>query len=318
MAYLGRGPVLARHRGRADVCTSPARCRPTPPATVVGADVAAQTDQVLRNLLRVTELCGGELADVVRCAPTSSTGTTTAAFNAAYAAWFPDRLPSRTCVGVTGLGRRRPRRDRLGVLAKRRLGEHNRVVRPAGPQTAAGQSIEEDTMSILYSLTLAAVAGLGAIWTAAAEHPGDQAVRTGRGLPVRAGASRRPRAGTDHADPARRSPAEGEHADHHAAGARPGRHHPRQRDRPRRCRHLLQGRGPGAGGGRRAGLHVGDRAGGADVAALDHRQEQPRRPAVQPGAAQPGPGADDRQPRAGLGHPHRPGRDQGRRACPNR
>ena len=25
------------------------------------------------------------------------------AFNAAYAAWFSDRLPSRTCVGVTGL-----------------------------------------------------------------------------------------------------------------------------------------------------------------------------------------------------------------------
>ena len=25
------------------------------------------------------------------------------AFNAAYAQWFPDRLPSRTCVGTTGL-----------------------------------------------------------------------------------------------------------------------------------------------------------------------------------------------------------------------
>ena len=25
------------------------------------------------------------------------------AFNAAYAAWFSDRVPSRTCVGVTGL-----------------------------------------------------------------------------------------------------------------------------------------------------------------------------------------------------------------------
>ena len=31
---------------------------------VVGDDVASQTDQVLRNLLRVTELCGGGLADV--------------------------------------------------------------------------------------------------------------------------------------------------------------------------------------------------------------------------------------------------------------
>ena len=44
-----------------------------------------------------------------------------------------------------------------------------------------------------------------------------------------------------------------------------------------------------------------DRAGRADLAALDHRQERPRRPAVQPRAAQPGPGADDRQPGAGLG-----------------
>src|ERR1700710_1702747 len=33
--------------------------------TVVGDEVATQTDQVLRNLLRVTELCGGGLAYVV-------------------------------------------------------------------------------------------------------------------------------------------------------------------------------------------------------------------------------------------------------------
>ena len=33
--------------------------------TVVGHGVAAQTDKVVRNLLRVTELCGGGLADVV-------------------------------------------------------------------------------------------------------------------------------------------------------------------------------------------------------------------------------------------------------------
>ena len=36
---------------------------------------------------------------------------------------------------------------------------------------------------------------------------------------------------------------------------------------------------------------LGHRAGRADVAALDHRQERPRRPAVQPRRAQPGPGA---------------------------
>lgn len=70
---------------------------------VVGAEVAAQTDQVMRNLLRVTELCGGELADVVSVRAYLVDWTDYAAFNEAYAAWFPDRLPSRTCVGVTGL-----------------------------------------------------------------------------------------------------------------------------------------------------------------------------------------------------------------------
>ena len=70
---------------------------------VVGADVAAQTDQVMRNLVRVTELCGGALADVVSVRAYLIDWTDYDAFNAAYAAWFPDRLPSRTCVGVTGL-----------------------------------------------------------------------------------------------------------------------------------------------------------------------------------------------------------------------
>ena len=70
---------------------------------VVGTDVAAQTDQVLRNLLRVTELCGGGLADVVSVRAFLTNWDDYEAFNVAYAAWFPDRLPSRTCVGVTGL-----------------------------------------------------------------------------------------------------------------------------------------------------------------------------------------------------------------------
>jgi 2-iminobutanoate/2-iminopropanoate deaminase len=70
---------------------------------IVGGDVAAQTDQVMRNLLRVTELCGGGLEDVVSVRAYLLDWTDYAAFNDAYAAWFPDRLPSRTCVGVTGL-----------------------------------------------------------------------------------------------------------------------------------------------------------------------------------------------------------------------
>ena len=70
---------------------------------VVGDDVSVQTDQVLRNLLRVTELCGGGLADVVHVRGYLLDWDDYPPFNAAYARWFCDRLPSRTCVGTTGL-----------------------------------------------------------------------------------------------------------------------------------------------------------------------------------------------------------------------
>jgi reactive intermediate/imine deaminase len=71
--------------------------------TVVGDDVAAQTDQVMRNLERVVQLCGGGLADVVSVRAYLIDWADYDAFNVAYAKWFPERLPSRTCVGVTGL-----------------------------------------------------------------------------------------------------------------------------------------------------------------------------------------------------------------------
>ncbi|MEZ0051769.1 2-iminobutanoate/2-iminopropanoate deaminase [Mycobacterium sp. MAA66] len=70
---------------------------------LVGDEVVAQTDQVLRNLLTVTQLCGGELADVVAVRAYLTEWSDYQAFNAAYAPWFPVRLPSRTCVGVSGL-----------------------------------------------------------------------------------------------------------------------------------------------------------------------------------------------------------------------
>jgi 2-iminobutanoate/2-iminopropanoate deaminase len=77
------------------------------PTTVTGAlvgdDVGVQTDQVLRNLLRVTELCGGGLADVVQVRAYLLDWDDYATFNVAYARWFSDRFPSRTCVGTTGL-----------------------------------------------------------------------------------------------------------------------------------------------------------------------------------------------------------------------
>jgi 2-iminobutanoate/2-iminopropanoate deaminase len=70
---------------------------------LVGDDVVTQTDQVMRNLLRVTELCGGGLSDVVQVRAYLVDWADYDDFNTAYVAWFGDRLPSRTCVGVSGL-----------------------------------------------------------------------------------------------------------------------------------------------------------------------------------------------------------------------
>jgi 2-iminobutanoate/2-iminopropanoate deaminase len=70
---------------------------------VVGDDVATQTDQVMRNLVRVLELVGGTRDDVVSARAYLIEWDDYAAFNAAYERWFPARLPSRTCVGTTGL-----------------------------------------------------------------------------------------------------------------------------------------------------------------------------------------------------------------------
>jgi reactive intermediate/imine deaminase len=70
---------------------------------LVGDEIAAQTDQVMRNLARVLELVGGELGDVVAARAYLTDWDDYAAFNAAYEPWFQARLPSRTCVGTSGL-----------------------------------------------------------------------------------------------------------------------------------------------------------------------------------------------------------------------
>ena len=48
-------------------------------------------------------LVGGGVADVVQARAYLTEWDDYADFNAAYARWFPERLPSRTCVGTTGL-----------------------------------------------------------------------------------------------------------------------------------------------------------------------------------------------------------------------
>ena len=70
---------------------------------LVSSDIAEQTDQVMRNLARVMKLVGGSLSDVVQVRAYLTDWDEYETFNAAYQRWFPERLPSRTCVGVTGL-----------------------------------------------------------------------------------------------------------------------------------------------------------------------------------------------------------------------
>ncbi len=164
------------------------------------------------------------------------------------------------------------------------------------------------TMSVL-----AVVAGL--IVPAGGERAGRAAVRAGRGAPVRAGPGRGPRAGADDAPPG----VDRLHKVNMQIVTMPV---PAQDGITRdnvtvRVDAVVYFKVVDPV---RAVVDVQDyrsrgRAGRADLAALDHRQERPRRSAVQPRAAQPGPGADDRQPGAGLGRAHRPGRDQGRGAA---
>jgi reactive intermediate/imine deaminase len=70
---------------------------------LVQGDITAQTDQVMRNLARVLELIGGGFEDVVSARAYLVDWSDYASFNEAYARWFSERLPSRTCTGTTGL-----------------------------------------------------------------------------------------------------------------------------------------------------------------------------------------------------------------------
>lgn len=79
---------------------------PTQPETgrMVQGDVVVQAEQVRRNLEAVLAQFDltMDAALMVRVYLTDFEGDY-AAFNAAYRGWFQGPLPSRTCVGVTGL-----------------------------------------------------------------------------------------------------------------------------------------------------------------------------------------------------------------------
>jgi len=78
---------------------------PVTDEVVGGHDVTAQTRQVMVNLEAVLARTGSSLDRVVMSRVYLTSFDLYDACNAEYARWFPDRLPSRTCVGVTGLAR---------------------------------------------------------------------------------------------------------------------------------------------------------------------------------------------------------------------
>lgn len=83
---------------------------PTDPADTalpLPEGVEAQTRQVMANLIRVLEGAGFSLAEVVQARIyLTEFQRDYAAMNRVYAGYFPpDRLPARTCIGVTGLAR---------------------------------------------------------------------------------------------------------------------------------------------------------------------------------------------------------------------
>ena len=78
---------------------------PTDLATgaLVAGGIVAQAEQVRRNLEGVLAHFGLSLEDALMVRVYLTSFDDYAAFNDAYSRWFTGPLPSRTCVGVTGL-----------------------------------------------------------------------------------------------------------------------------------------------------------------------------------------------------------------------
>ncbi len=78
---------------------------PTDPATgrLVEGGLLTQAEQVRRNLSAVLAPFSATLNDSLMVRVYLTDFTDYAAFNEAYLGWFTAPLPSRTCIGVTGL-----------------------------------------------------------------------------------------------------------------------------------------------------------------------------------------------------------------------
>ena len=77
---------------------------PLDPATgtVVGADIRAQAEQVMKNLAAVLEAAGSSLAGAVKTTCYLADMADFAVFNEVYAAYFTTN-PARSCVAVKAL-----------------------------------------------------------------------------------------------------------------------------------------------------------------------------------------------------------------------
>jgi 2-iminobutanoate/2-iminopropanoate deaminase len=77
----------------------------TDPATgrLAGPDVAAQTEQVLRNLQTILQAAGSDLSRVLRCGVFLVDLRDFEAMNAVYGRVFGDHRPARTTVQVASL-----------------------------------------------------------------------------------------------------------------------------------------------------------------------------------------------------------------------
>ena len=78
---------------------------PTDPDAPVPAGIAAQTRRVMDNLAIVLGELGLDFGHVLQCRVyLTDFEADYAGMNAVYAGYFaPERLPARTCIGVTGL-----------------------------------------------------------------------------------------------------------------------------------------------------------------------------------------------------------------------
>ena len=69
---------------------------------LVDGDIVVHTNRVMANLARVLELSGSSLGQILTARSFLRVEADFAAYDDTFRAWFPERLPSRTTVVVSG------------------------------------------------------------------------------------------------------------------------------------------------------------------------------------------------------------------------